>query len=216
MTQAASNTYVIGDIHGCLGRAERLLKLLDPHPERDRMVFLGDYVDRGPDPKGVVDFLIEVKGSHPNTEFLRGNHEEMFLGYLAGDDRFLFLMNGGHSTLVSYGLDAAGLSRFSHLPEEHREFYRSLKPYLELGDYILVHAGLRPGVPLEKQDPKDLFWIRHDFIFSEDDFGKTVVFGHTPLDQPLVMHNKIGIDTGAVYGGRLTCLVLPEEEFVSA
>lgn len=215
MTTPAANTYIIGDIHGCLGRIEKLLEIINPHPERDRMVFLGDYVDRGPDPKGVVDLLIRVKAEHPATVFLRGNHEEMFLSYLGGDNKLLFFLNGGGPTLESYGLDMVEQTGFEDLPEEHRRFYGSLKPYLELKDYILVHAGLRPGVPLEEQDPKDLVWIRQDFIYSEHDFGKTVVFGHTVQSRPLVMHNKIGIDTGAVYGGRLTCLVLPEEEFVS-
>jgi serine/threonine protein phosphatase 1 len=101
------------------------------------------------------------------------------------------------------------------VPEHHREFLKELRLYYETADHIMVHAGLRHGVPLEDQTPDDLVWIREEFIYSEQDFGKRVIFGHTPFVRPLVLPNKIGIDTGAVYGNQLTCLILPDMEFVS-
>ena len=218
--------FVVGDIHGCLDKLEQLWGRIDPRPGKDQIVFLGDYIDRGEDSSGVLDYLLNLKKTFDNTIFLMGNHEKMFLDFLQGVDRALFIYNGGESTLRSYlgrmdnfwgGMQ--GLSDGDALavlvPERHRAFLQELDYYYETDHYIMVHAGLRYGIPLEEQSLDDLVWIREEFIYSEEDYGKRVIFGHTPFVRPLVLDNKIGIDTGAVYGNSLTCVILPELEFVS-
>ncbi len=210
------NTYAIGDIHGNLDLLERLLEKLRPDLAQDRLVFMGDYIDRGPRPKGVVDYVLRLQNLAPPGQVvcLKGNHEAMFLNFLQGRDLELFLFNGGHSTLRDYwGEDWDRLAELV-LPPDHRRFFEELRLFYENGDYIFVHGGLRPGVPLAAQEEEDLLWIRGDFITSLEDFGQKVVFGHTPFRQPLRMPNKIGIDTGAAYGNKLTCLKLPAEEFI--
>lgn len=207
--------YAIGDIHGCIDRLMALLGKIDADPERDQLVFLGDYIDRGPSSYEVVDRLIELGRRMPNTVFLKGNHEEMFAQYLAGKDRELFLMNGGQATLDSY-MRHKSRPDADLVPADHLRFFASLRLYYQAGDYIFVHAGLREALPVEAQLPEDLLWIRDEFIASDHDFGKRVVFGHTPFNNPLVKGNKIGIDTGAVYGNRLTCVQLPEMVFYHA
>ncbi len=218
--------FVIGDIHGCLDKLEQLWEQIDPHPDRDQLVFLGDYIDRGEDSSGVLDYLLQLQQTHAETIFLMGNHEKMFIDFLEGEDRALFIYNGGESTLKSYlgriksfWSNAHGISDDEALnllvPAQHRAFLDELHPYYTTEDYIMVHAGVRHGVPLEQQSQEDLVWIREEFIYSEEDFGKTVIFGHTPFVRPLVLPNKIGIDTGAVYGNSLTCLILPDLTFVS-
>lgn len=219
-------TFVIGDIHGCLDKLEMLWDRIDPRSGVDQLIFLGDYIDRGEDSSGVLDYLLRIKRTYSDTIFLMGNHEKMFLDFLSGVDRALFIYNGGESTLRSYlvrmehywssgegVLDEEALNRL--VPEHHRDFLQELHPYYETEDHIMVHAGLRHGVPLENQTSEDLVWIREEFIYSEEDFGKRVIFGHTPFVRPLVLPNKIGIDTGAVYGNQLTCVILPDLEFVS-
>jgi len=143
-----------------------------------------------------------------------GNHERMFLDFLRGEEEMFFLLNGGTSTANSYWGNHWGL-RDRTLPPEHVNFFASLKLYYDTEDYIFVHGGLRPGIPLAAQREEDLLWIRQEFILSEFDFGRRIIFGHTPVRKPLVMPNKIGIDTGAVYGNKLTCVLLPEERFFS-
>jgi serine/threonine protein phosphatase 1 len=205
--------FAIGDIHGCLESLERLLEKIRPHlnPQEDMLVFIGDYVDRGPDPRGVVERLIRLKREYPHVVCLLGNHEDMFLRWVkTGQDLDLYLYNGGGGTIRSY-MEGGKFK----LPEEHLRFFESLLLWYETDQYLFVHAGLRPGVPLEKQDPMDLLWIRGEFIMSKYDFGKIVIFGHTPLRQVLIMENKIGIDTGAVYGGELSCVELPSLKIYS-
>jgi len=180
--------------------------------EKDRLIFLGDYIDRGENPKGVVDYVVALTRCSSNVDCLIGNHEAMFLDYLSGRNEELYLINGGQSTLNSYQADKSGEGD-SMVPENHLGFYNSLKPYIELQDYYVVHAGFRPGVDISEQELEDMIWIRDPFIHSNYDFGKKVIFGHTPLDEPLIMENKIGIDTGAALGNRLTCLELPEMRF---
>ncbi len=204
-----SRLFAIGDVHGCLRKLEALLAMIDWRPEEDTLLFIGDYVDRGDESAGVIDQVINLRLFSDRIVCLMGNHEKLFLDYLEGRNVRLFLMNGGGSTLDSYGGQGAAI------PESHREFLASLLPYYETESHIFVHAGLRDGVALAEQDPKDLFWIRDEFITSEYDHGKPVVFGHTPLPRPLVRPNKIGIDTGAVFGGTLTCLELPAMKFHS-
>ena len=202
--------FAIGDIHGCNNELRRLLSLIDPDPLNDKIVFLGDYIDRGPDSRGVIDTILDFKKAFPDTICLRGNHEDMFLdSYLNENHVELYLFNRGASTLRSYGVSLSDFPAVKFLSEEHLTFFTNLPLYYETDDYIFVHAGLRPKVSLEKQSPEDLLWIRNEFINSRQDFGKKVIFGHTPLSEPLFETNKIGIDTGAAYGGCLTCLELP-------
>jgi serine/threonine protein phosphatase 1 len=204
--------FIIGDIHGCLDMLKRMLDKIQWEPNKDRLIFLGDYIDRGEDSKGVVGYILELEKMSSHIECLIGNHEAAFLDYLNGKEKKLFLMNGGYRTLESY--DAGREAPDNHLvPASHMDFYTSLDTYLELEDYYVVHAGFRPGVPLSEQNFEDLIWIRDSFIFSSDDFGKRVIFGHTPFSEPLVLENKIGLDTGAVYGNKLTCLELPAFNF---
>ncbi|MDE2322089.1 MAG: serine/threonine protein phosphatase [candidate division NC10 bacterium] len=195
--------YVIGDIHGCLEPLHRLIAQLRLS-EADEVVFLGDYVDRGPDSKGVVDYLLTLGGRYI---FLMGNHERMFLDFLQGKERALFLYNGGTATLESYG----GLSR---IPAAHLAFLERLRPYYETEDCLFVHAGIRPGIPLQDQDESDLLWIREEFYAYPGRYPKTVIFGHTPMREVLMDEDRIGIDTACVYGNKLTCLILPSREVI--
>jgi len=207
--------FTIGDIHGCAEKLRTLMGKIPVNYARDALVFIGDYIDRGPDSFEVVDYLVNLKRSHPEIVFLKGNHEDMLEKYLDGSDRFTYLLNGGQKTLDSY-INRSNKSEFSPIPSDHLDFYKSLALYHQTDDYIFVHAGLREKIPIERQDPQDLLWIREDFIYSQFNFGRRVIFGHTPFSEPLVQPNKIGIDTGAVYGNRLTCVQLPELVFFSA
>jgi len=205
--------FAVGDIHGNLPHLEQLLEEITPavNPRNDTLVFLGDYIDRGPSSKGVVDFILRLRREFPHVVCLKGNHEAMLLDWvLNGENYDLYLANGGGATIKSYSLEGE-----FNLPQEHRDFFTSLLLYYETERYIFVHAGLKAGIPLAEQDPHDLIWIRDEFILSPWDFGKTVIFGHTPLQRVYIAPNKIGIDTGAVYGGKLTCLELPARRFYS-
>jgi serine/threonine protein phosphatase 1 len=212
-----SSLYAIGDIHGCLDHLKRLLDEIKPDLHRDRLLFIGDYIDRGPDSRGVVDYVIRLKELYPPEHIicLKGNHEAMFLDFLDGREVNLFLFNGGLSTILDYFGEDWRQKQQMVLPIDHHIFYKELRLFYETPDFIFVHGGIAPGVPLTEQQEEDLLWIRGDFITSMEDFGRRVVFGHTPFKRPLMMPNKIGIDTGAVYGNCLTCLKLPEEEFIT-
>ena len=208
------DTYVFADIHGMHHKLLDLLQRVPFRADRDTLVFLGDYIDRGPNSKEVVETILALMDSGIRVICLRGNHECMLDDYLAARETLLFLYNGGVATLKSY--DQYPLSGGETvLPDRHRSFLTHLQPYFEMDEFILVHAGLRPGIPLDQQEEEDLFWIRNEFIFSDYDFGKTVVFGHTPFSQPFIRPKRIGIDTGAVYGNKLTCIRLPDIEFFS-
>ena len=207
--------FAIGDIHGCY---DRLLTLMEKIPidfSHDTLVFIGDYIDRGSHSVDVVEYLIQLKKRVPEAIFLKGNHEDMLEKFLNGAERFNYLLNGGQQTLDSY-LTKPVDSEFFPIPRDHMEFFKSLRLFYETDEFIFVHAGLRPRVPLESQKTEDLLWIRSKFVNSKYDFGKRVIFGHTPLKKPLVEPNKIGIDTGAVYGNSLTCVQLPDLVFFNA
>jgi serine/threonine protein phosphatase 1 len=205
--------FAVGDIHGCLEKLKELISLIELDEEKDTLVLIGDYIDRGPDAKGVVDYILDLKRSIEKVICLKGNHEEMLLNYVChGRNREFFLLNGGRATINSYGQKDTEDGMEIDIPDDHMEFFKSLLPYYETEMNIFVHAGLKPGVPLEEQKREDLIWIRHEFIGSDYDFGKVVVFGHTPLMEPLIESNKIGIDTGAVYGRCLTCVELPQKK----
>jgi serine/threonine protein phosphatase 1 len=218
--------YAVGDIHGRLDLLEVLLEQIDADARereaaRRTLVFLGDYVDRGPDSRRVVKKLIGDLPQGFETHFLKGNHEAILLDFL--EDPWCldhWLMNGGDATLRSYGIDTQRLTRLNAppdlwrqafaeaLPEAHVRFFKSLKLSVSFGDYLFVHAGVRPGVPLSVQTEADLIWIRSPFLNHADPFGKIVVHGHTPGQEPETRPNRIGIDTGAVFTGRLTALRL--------
>jgi len=208
--------FAFGDIHGHLTKLESLLSRIPFDQAQDKLVFLGDYIDRGPHSKEVVERLIALKGSRAKTVFLRGNHEEMLLTeYLTGRFPELYRLNGGGATLRSYGLDQIPPTQ-ARLPASHQAFFESLLLYHREGGCIFVHAGLKPGLPLEKQAAHDLLWVREEFFWRKRDWPETIVFGHTPFAKPFQQGRLIGIDTGAAYGGRLTCLVLPEVEFIQS
>ena len=206
--------FSIGDIHGCLDKLMALMGLINVDWADDTVVFMGDYIDRGPDPKQVVDYVMGLREKHERVVCLRGNHEAMFLNYLDRREEEIFLCNGGRDTLRSYGILPDAADRKAKLPPKHLEFFRALLPFYETEKYLFVHDGERPGIPMKLQDPHDLIWIRHEFFMSAHGMKKIVVFGHTPFRaEPFVGENMIGIDTGAVYGGTLTCLELPSMKF---
>jgi serine/threonine protein phosphatase 1 len=209
-------TFVIADIHGCHDALQRLLARINPDPGQDTLVFLGDYINRGPDSRQVIETLLLLRRTHRHVITLMGNHEQMLLAYLAGREQELFLTAGGIETLESYGItNYADIWTQKILPAEHLDFLHSLPACWEDEEFIYVHAALEPGVHLACQKLGWLLWGRSGFIDSDHDFGKRVIYGHTPRPLPRIEANKIGLDTGAVYGGALTCLILPELEFVS-
>jgi serine/threonine protein phosphatase 1 len=209
--------FVIGDIHGCLAELSCLVDNL-PLQHADRIVFLGDYIDRGPDSRGVVSYLISMAKSVDNEiVFLKGNHEDMMLAYLGFDGHYgdMFLANGGHNTLTSYGIAAPAFSPVSamaRIPADHLEFLLNLEKYHVHDSFLCVHAGVRPLRPLAAQSDLDMLWIRNEFIAGPHRLPYTVIFGHTPHKEVLFdLPSKIGIDTGVVYGGKLSCIELDEK-----
>ena len=209
--------FVIGDIHGCADQLRRLLERLPFDAGRDTLVFLGDYLDRGPDVKGVLDQLCRLRAEGVHLQALMGNHEYLLLEYHRSQDAALLPYMrrlGMEKTLESYGgASLAELGALAYMPAEHRDFLASLLPYWETDEYIFVHAGLRFGHPLSEQDLSDLCEVREPFLSDERDYGKRIIFGHTPFVTPLVTAGKIGIDTGAAYGNLLTAVELPGLRF---
>jgi serine/threonine protein phosphatase 1 len=221
--------YVVGDIHGrcdLLARMHALI-LADARSAPALslvVVYLGDYVDRGLASYEVLETLIRDPLAGFERVHIKGNHEDMALNFIAGPPHPTWLFNGGEETLFSYGIETspsyfAGSDlepvrvQFENaLPASHLEFLKSLVLHHTERDYYFVHAGVRPGVPLDLQSPRDLLWIRDPFLCSTEDFGKCVVHGHSISASPEVFVNRIGIDTGAFYSGRLTCLVLEGTE----
>jgi len=209
----AGRICIVGDIHGCLGELEALVAGLELSAG-DTLGFIGDYIDRGADSRGVVDLLLDLRARGGfRTIFLKGNHEDMCLAYLGREGRWgeSWRMNGGGATLRSYGVPDAlqGVEAAERFPVEHLEFFENLALTAVVDEFLLVHAGVRPSIPLGAQDPEDLLWIREEFIAAAHELPHTIVFGHTPQRQVFVdLPYKIGIDTGCVYGGRLTALVL--------
>jgi len=217
--------YAIGDIHGRLDLltrvAEAIKRDVETHGSNALTVTLGDYVDRGPKSRQVIDSLIANPFPTPHIP-LKGNHEQLLEMFLADPEiGSQWRRLGGLETLFSYGVPVSGLmvgknydeaaEQFRNaLPPTHVQFFASLKTSFSYGKYFLCHAGVRPGVPLERQTAEDLMWIRDEFLASTRSFGKIVVHGHTPVEDPEVLPNRINIDTGAFATGRLTCVVLEE------
>jgi len=221
--------YAIGDVHGRLDLLEVLIDALREDnaqrgPADTRIVFLGDLVDRGPQSAQVIDYLLSGAIDFASVHYLMGNHEESFLDVLAGRNETAnaaWFRFGGVETLKSYGVSATaialrGLALFDELhervPRRHVDFLESFEPHLKLGGYLFVHAGIRPGVALERQAPHDLMWIRGDFLEDDRDHGMVVVHGHSVTAAVDRRHNRIGIDTGAYKSGRLTALGLQGTE----
>jgi serine/threonine protein phosphatase 1 len=221
--------YAIGDIHGRLDLLDQLLRMIrldsEERPAADRqiLIFLGDYIDRGAESRGVIDRLLTGIPDGFERICLKGNHEEMMLQYIEQPLTMPFWTgNGGLATLASYGIGADGqeLPRSAHevaralleaIPESHSEFLDALLISVSFGDYFFVHAGVQPGVPLDQQADEDCLFIREPFLSHRGSFGKIVVHGHTPVRQPEIRPNRIGIDTGSFFTGHLTALRLEGE-----
>jgi len=220
MMRTTSKIFAIGDIHGCLAKLRELLARLPYEPGRDSLVFLGDYIDRGPDSAEVLDLLGELTQRDPGIITLLGNHEYLLLEYhRTGDPALLPYLRrmGIDTTLKSYGVHTGfALQSLDFLPAAHLAFLKGLPLYWESADYLFVHAGLEAGVPLAEQDATTCCESRDSFIGSDYDFGKKVIFGHTEFEMPLVTATKIGIDTGASHGNLLTAVELPSEKFYHA
>jgi serine/threonine protein phosphatase 1 len=215
--------YALGDIHGRADLFEALIAAVEADDTargqaETKVILLGDLVDRGPDSAGVIQLAREWQARR-DVRILMGNHEEMFLEALENDEVLRqFLRYGGRETLLSYPIDRDAYSRaelaetralaLAAIPEADLAFIRTFEDSIGLGDYLFVHAGIRPGVPLGDQRTSDLRWIRETFLSYSSSFGPVVVHGHTIFAQPEVRHNRIGIDTGAYTSGRLTALGL--------
>jgi diadenosine tetraphosphatase ApaH/serine/threonine PP2A family protein phosphatase len=220
--------YAIGDVHGRADLLEQILLRIDAHQTahpafRPVEIFLGDYIDRGPASRQVLNCLI-ARSWTSETVFLKGNHETFIQEFLDEPTTISgWRYNGGLETILSYGLvpsanmDLVEQMRLAvafreALPESHYQFLAGLQSSFACGDYFFVHAGVRPGIPLAKQREEDLLWIRDDFLLCEDNFDKIVVHGHTPVREPDIRPNRINIDTGAYATGQLTCLMLEDDK----
>ncbi|TDI76631.1 MAG: serine/threonine protein phosphatase [Bacteroidetes bacterium] len=208
----------IGDIHGCAKSLDGLIREIAPTQE-DHLVFIGDYIDRGPDSKGVIERLLKLDEEFKCT-FLRGNHEDLLLGYLDRGEYDIFAMNGGIATLSSYMTGDGEMD----IPQSHTDFVRETELYLETDDFLFVHAGLRPDMTvaenLKEGNPEVFLWERSHLKEPNLSWEKTVVCGHTPQPKPTNDPLLINIDTGCVYYaypsmGFLTAVRLPEREFIS-
>jgi len=197
----------ISDIHGYLSSLEKLISVISPSNE-DLCIFLGDYIDIGPQSYDVVEFLIEFKKTFPQSVFLKGNHEEMFLNYLSGIGKNKFLLNGGYSTLKFYTCDSG-----MNIPESHTDFYSSLCLYYEYENNAFVHAGFLPGVPFNENTANTMLWIRDEFYKSEYDWGKKIIFGHTPFSRPYHANNKLGINCDYQNKGVICCYEVYSDQF---
>ena len=222
-TSAGTRIYAIGDIHGCIDPLHRLMDRIDEDlaatpAAKHKVVFLGDYVDRGPQNRKVIDFLIKLKKSSRKCVFLRGNHDDRFAGFIKHPQETAagFLQWGGVATLRDYGivqkpgestLDLSARLREA-VPKPHLKFLEKLKLSYQDGDYFFCHAGVRPGVSLADQKAHDLLWIRADFMACKAPFEKVIVHGHTPVSIPEIEQNRINVDTRCYDSGVLTAVVL--------
>ena len=226
---SGQRVYAVGDIHGRLDLLKIILeRIAADHaarsPAAPTIIFLGDLVDRGSDSMGVIELLRTYRIGEFRLRFLLGNHDEVFLKALRGDEKALRLLTriGGKETILSYGLseseyestDFPTLARVlgELVPEEHLRFLETFETSVEIGDYLFVHAGIRPGCPIADQKPSDLRWIREEFLSSRKMHPKMIVHGHSICGTPEIHPNRIGIDTGAFGSGKLTALGLEGED----
>ena len=226
---AGSRAYAIGDVHGRLDLLDDLLARIEADA-RNRgaaktfVVLLGDLIDRGPDSNGVIERLLHWHPQFARPVFLMGNHEEFFLDVLDGDVGVVgnWVTFGGRELAMSYGIGESWLQHASpqaiaqeiyrKVPRAHRDFIRSFGDSFRFGDYLFVHAGIRPGIALEDQLPRDMRWIREEFLNDQTDHGVVVVHGHTIVPMVEERPNRIGIDTGAYKGGPLTAIGIQGQE----
>jgi serine/threonine protein phosphatase 1 len=213
-------TYAIGDVHGCFDKLVALLNHCDAHcgNRKPRFVFLGDYVDRGPDSNSVVEFLMRAQTKFSDHFIcLKGNHEQLLATAAASnasqEDCDTWIRNGGAETLNSYDIDDPRL-----LPPGPAIWLGSLATTFSDGKRLFVHAGIVPGVPIEMQEEDDLLWIREPFLSSQTDHGLLVVHGHTPTknSRPDLRSNRLNLDTGACFGGPLTAAAFLDDALVPA
>ena len=209
--QSTAVTYAIGDIHGCSDLLDALLERIEVHARgrERRLVFLGDYIDRGPDSASVLRTVSRLQWAEPDhVTCLMGNHERMLLDSLTTEEAALhWLANGGEATLDSFGA-----REVADLPRPILDWIEGLPTLHADAAHWYVHAGLRPGVPAEEGDDHDRLWIRDTFLDAEHDFGRHVVHGHTPQrnGRPERLRHRTNLDTGAVYGGALTAGIFTE------
>ena len=220
--------YTVGDIHGCAAVLDRLHARIEADAENFSgekvIVYLGDYVDRGPDSRGVIERLIDAVPKGFSARYVKGNHDQALLDFLANAETYRAWRGfGAPETLLSYGVrpplfddsekfEEARLALKAQLPASHLAFLRALESVIVLGDYAFVHAGIRPGTSLEDQTDEDLLWIRDEFLNCTTLHEKVVVHGHTPISAPIRLKNRIGVDTGAYATGNLSCAVLEGTE----
>lgn len=222
--------FVLSDVHGNYDEMMALYEQLPINPKKDQLIVLGDFIDRGPDTKKVVEQLMKWKKKYPHWQILYGNHEDLMLDALMYggriyDSYYLWYSQGGRETFYSYIPE--NLTEYEKqiiqvkdaIPQEHLEWIAGLPRFYQTEDYIFVHGGLKPGKTVEETETQDILWIRDEFIDSDYDWSKKVIFGHTPdfenLGMPIVMDNKIGIDgaIGAPGFKNLIGLELPSEKF---
>ena len=225
VTPHGYRAYAVGDVHGRLDLLERLLELIDSdlsdRPKRKTLlIFLGDLIDRGPESRGVIERLRTFHHDRLSPYFLAGNHEEILLRVVSGERGLLkdWMTFGGAECLGSYGLDPVEIGTLKEeealasikraIPDQHVRFIADFADTLRFGDYLFVHAGIRPGVDLPQQSQADLRWIRSPFLEDEGDHGFVVVHGHSISEEVELRRNRIGIDTGAYHTGTLTALGL--------
>ena len=205
-------TYAIGDVHGCLDKLTALLDLCARHARGapTRLIFVGDYIDRGPDSRGVIETILKLQRERPGEVIcLRGNHEALLIDAIKTGDEAHWLRNGGGETLASYGVSHA-----IGLPRDHLAWIEALPLTFDDGRRFFVHAGVNPAAPLDRQTEHDLLWIREPFLDNEREYGRLIVHGHTPLQsgRPDLRRNRLNLDTAAVYGRPLTAAVFNGEK----
>ena len=231
------NYYAIGDIHGCYNLLLKIIKLIEKDISQNKIkhpafVFLGDYIDRGPDSRKVIELLINIKKKYKSI-FLKGNHEDVLLRFIDNHKKCsLLVINGGMPTLESYGINTLEIDPsinkkisepdkiykkiheqfLKNMPKSHLDFLNNdLKLYYETDNYFFAHAGVRPGVSLNNQTEQDLLWIREPFLSNTTKYKKLIIHGHTITNKADINPNRIGIDTGAYHTDELTAIVLPSD-----